>query len=152
MDDDFIKEKLNMITKDDEILEVPAPESLKALSKEYAQKFAERQNKKQTTRRRYLVPVFSSVAAAVLVCVALLCFTFFHKPEEDTRYSSDFEYVKEQVSYEQIIAEHDILLYKSEQYIRYLCYEKYNYKQNSKYNYIISIIRWRIKHIDSIRF
>lgn len=114
MDDDFIKEKLNMITKDDEILEVPAPESLKALSKEYAQKFAERQNKKQTTRRRYLVPVFSSVAAAVLVCVALLCFTFFHKPEEDTRYSSDFEYVKEQVSYEQIIAEHDILLYKSE--------------------------------------
>ena len=43
MDDDFIKEKLNMITKDDEILEVPAPESLKALSKEYAQKFAEKQ-------------------------------------------------------------------------------------------------------------
>lgn len=114
MDDKFIKEKLDLVVKDDELIEEPVPDSLKALNKQYAQIFAERQNKKQTTRRRYLIPVFSSVAAAVLVCVALLCFSFFHKPEEDTRYYTEYNYAKEQIAYEQITAEHDILLYNAE--------------------------------------
>lgn len=111
MDDDFIKEKLNMITKDDEILEVPAPESLKALNKEYAQKFAKAQENKQKVRRKYLIPVVSSCAAAVLVCVALLCFSFFSKTEEETRYGSYYKYAEEKISYAQIEEEYDILLY-----------------------------------------
>lgn len=114
MDDKFIKEKLDLVAKDDELIEEPVPDSLKALNKQYAQIFAERQNKKQPVRRRYLVPVFSSVAAAVLVCVALLCFSFFHKPEEDTRYGSDFEYIEEQIPYEQIVENYEIFSYGNE--------------------------------------
>lgn len=134
MDDKFIKEKLDLVARDDELIEEPVPDSLKALNKQYAQIFAERQNKKQTTRRRYLVPVFSSVAAAVLVCVALLCFSFFHKPEGDTRYGSDFKYTEEKVSYEQIMEEYDILLYSTGHNIS----DAYITKNNSL-NKIVSI-------------
>ena len=111
MDDDFIKEKLNMIAKDDEILEVPAPESLKALNKEFAQKFAKAQENKQKVRRKYLIPVVSSCAAAILICVALLCFSYFYKSDDETRYSSERNYIEEAVTYEQIISENNILFY-----------------------------------------
>ncbi len=111
MDDDFIKEKLNMIAKDDEILEVPAPESLKALNKEFAQKFAKAQENKQKVRRKYLILVVSSCAAAILICVALLCFSYFYKLDDETRYSSERNYIEEAVTYEQIISENNILFY-----------------------------------------
>ncbi len=111
MDDKFIKEKLDLVTKNDDKIEGSVPDSLRAINMQYAQKFADMQKDKPKNRRRYLIPVFSSCAAAILICVALLSFAFFCKHEEDTRYNAERNYVEEVATYEQIVAENNLLFY-----------------------------------------